>query len=361
MSSDYLLLISAWQDLEAEVKQSLMLKTRENDRYQHLWTSGLPLFEAGPIIAAYLRTQKILSAALVPVGIQDDRLWVAHEWFGSFVVYEALAHLLDHNSDLWDRHLATEELLILRPKKLETRAEPHTEQTHFVETAREYVQSIASDQPVTARTTLSAVGDELSAWFGELADPRFGGAMALLSLSGARTDSQEISLRNPAALRLKLQDNSLSLSRHMRVGRLIVSAYGYSKGAAEIVTQKIPEALRAEAEESISDTYDERSSYAVLLLIKALVDPELEIDDGSIFEQESVNDVQTLAAAAPRRRTVSPGTYMPVALPAWCLNRTLAAPSGQPVRPTPLVLVTPGSTQHEVWAERENTLAGSER
>ena len=46
----------------------------------------------------YLRTQKILSAALVPVGIQDDRLWVAHEWFGSFVVYEALAHLQERNA-----------------------------------------------------------------------------------------------------------------------------------------------------------------------------------------------------------------------------------------------------------------------
>jgi hypothetical protein len=360
MSSDYLLLISAGQDPGSEVKHDLMLTQRKNDRYQHLWTSGLPLAEAAPVIAACLRRQQILSAALVPADIQDDRLWVAHEWFGSFVVYETLTHLLGRISDLWDYHSATDELLILRPKNLGTTAKDRVEQTHRIETAREYAQSITGRQPVVVHTTLSAIRREMEAWFGDLADPRLGGAMALLSLSGATTRSDEIDLRNPAALRLKLQDNDLRLSSHIRSGRLIVSAYGYSKHAARDVAEKIPEILRTEAERSISVTRAERSAYAVLLLIEAPVDPELEIDDGSIFEQESVNDVQTLAAATPRRLTVSPGTYMPLAFPAWCLNSSLAAPSGESVRPTPLALITTGSTQDEVWAERASAFTGGE-
>jgi hypothetical protein len=61
---------------------------------------------------------------------------------------------------------------------------------------------------------------------------------------------------------------------------------------------------------------------------------------------------------APRRLTVRPGTFAPVPVPAWCLNRSLAPPAGEPVRPTPLVLATPGRSQDEVWTVRQSVLAG---
>jgi hypothetical protein len=84
----------------------------------------------------------------------------------------------------------------------------------------------------------------------------------------------------------------------------------------------------------------------------------VEIEEGSIFEQTSVNNVQTLAAARRQQITVQPGAFVPLALPAWCLNQSLAAPGGEPVRPTPLVLANPGRSQDEVWAERERVLSG---
>ena len=77
------------------------------------------------------------------------------------------------------------------------------------------------------------------------------------------------------------------------------------------------------------------------------------------FEQFSMNGVQTLATAAPKRLTVRPGTFAPVAVPAWCLNSSLAAPAGEQVRPTPLALIAQGHSQEEVWAERRHVLERS--
>jgi hypothetical protein len=44
-------------------------------------------------------------------------------------------------------------------------------------------------------------------------------------------------------------------------------------------------------------------------------------------------------------------------LPAWCLNRRLAPPSGEPVRPTPLYMpLTAGMTQGTLWRIAERFL-----
>jgi hypothetical protein len=214
------------------------------------------------------------------------------------------------------------------------------------------------DQPVVASTTLAAVRRVPGEWFGELADSRVGGAFALLALSGARTTSVDITLRNPAALRLKVVDSDISLPGHVRAGRLTVRGHGYSSHNASAVAASVQAPDLEPSDGMMRAALGERTNYGILLEIEVNVDPEVEIEEGAIFEQVSVNDVQTLATVESHQMTVGLGRFAPLALPVWCLNSSLAAPAGQQVRPTPLVLITPGNSQGEVWAERDRVLKG---
>jgi hypothetical protein len=88
------------------------------------------------------------------------------------------------------------------------------------------------------------------------------------------------------------------------------------------------------------------------------VDPELYVPVGQVFEQESVNGVQTLAAASPGTVVVTPGRLEPFVIPAWCLNAELAPPSGEPVRATPLrARHSVTDSQDTVWGRRRSVMA----
>jgi len=78
-----------------------------------------------------------------------------------------------------------------------------------------------------------------------------------------------------------------------------------------------------------------------------------------VFEQTTLNDVQTLAAAEPRRMLVDPGPLVPIAVTAWCLNSNLAPPNGEPMNVTPLRYVSSSTHQQAIWAERNATIERS--
>jgi hypothetical protein len=364
MPSEHLLLVYLQSHADENIRKRLTLTSTRPSGRSVLWVCEAPPASVSAVLAEFLAAGVVISAALVPAAIPDERLWVAREWYGAFVVDRELVGLLGDMSGTWadDSHFDAAEFhaLILRPARPARSVDPEPERAaapRHVETAREYAASIIDDRPVVASTTLAAVREALGDWFGELADPRLGGAYALLALSGVRSTSTNIRVGNPAALRLKVRDSDVSLPGHVRSGRLTVRGYGYSRNNADSVAALHPES----ADRMMLAALGERTDYGVLLTIEVNEDPEVEIDEGSIFEQVSVNDVQTLATVTPHRMTVGPGTFAPLALPVWCLNSSLKAPAGQQVRPTPLALITPGQSQKGVWAERNGVLTGDAR
>lgn len=363
MPSGHLLLVYFQAQADENIRQRLTLTSTRPSGRSVLWVCAAPPARVSAVLAEALAAGLVTSAALVPADIPDELLWVAREWYGAFVVDRELVGLLGDRSGTWtdDSGYGTAEFhaLILRPAHPGP-GDPEPQRPSAprnVETAREYAASITDDRPVVASTTLAAVRRAPADWFGELADPRLGGAFALLALSGVRSVSTNIKLGNPAALRLQVRDSDVGLPSHVRSGRLTVQAYGYSRNNAGSVAALHPES----ADSTMLGALGERTNYGILLTIEVNEDPEVEIDDGSIFEQISVNDVQTLATAKAHRMTVGPGAFTPLALPAWCLNSSFKPPSGQPVRPTPLGLITPGQSQNGVWAERNSVLAGGAR
>jgi hypothetical protein len=297
-----LLLVYPQQGINPDIKERLALTATRPSGTLMLWVSEAPPADVATALAELLASGVVRSAALVPADIPDQRLWVAHEWSGAFVVDRDLAELLARTPDTWVEDSSYEEFRILRPTRLGRLDDAESSSPWHVETAREYASAIADDRAVLADTTLAAIRGAMAEWFGDLADPRVGGAFALLALSGARSDSTATVLR---------------------------------------------------------EGFRERAPYGVLLVIEATVDPEVEIEEDSIFEQVSMNGVQTLTAAAPRRLTVRPGTFAPLAVPAWCLNSSLAAPAGEQVPPTPLALIVQDRSHDEVGAERRRVLARS--
>lgn len=98
------------------------------------------------------------------------------------------------------------------------------------------------------------------------------------------------------------------------------------------------------------------ANYGLLIDVHAVVDPEVLIDTGLVFEQESLNGVQTLAAAAGKVAEVDVGRPFTVMLPAWCLNQNLSPPRGESIRPTPFYLPLPADTSQEaVWLTLERS------
>lgn len=272
-----------------------------------------------------------MSAALLTPALAEESPWIATEWHGAFVVEESLLDLLADDARRWSaKALGHRNLVILRPREHRVPGPRHGE------TAAEYGASLDDDRPFVAHTTLDAVQRERRVWFGELNDPLVGGANALLSLSGATPSSTSILLRNPAALGLSRVAADSSLFAQRRGQRIFVQSVGAPR------TQSWEDEIGAD--------------YEVLLEISAPVDPEIEVDLGVVFEQSALNNVQTLAAAQSRRVVVPAGAMVPLGVPAWCLNRDLRAPGGEPVSITPFRIRVDESSQGAVWAERQRVL-----
>ena len=83
--------------------------------------------------------------------------------------------------------------------------------------------------------------------------------------------------------------------------------------------------------------------------VAASVDPEVIIRPGTVFEQLSVKTAQNLAVAREWCHTINANEIVGAIPPAFCLNRHLAPPSGQPVRLPPLDYAGAIGSQQAVW------------
>jgi hypothetical protein len=115
--------------------------------------------------------------------------------------------------------------------------------------------------------------------------------------------------------------------------------------------------IRATTADQVEGVLGDVGHYAVTLALDADVDPEVIIPAGSIFEQAAPTaQHQALATTVRASVTVSPGRTTSVGIRAWCLNQNLVTPTGELVRPTPLVLASQPSDQHALWRALDERL-----
>lgn len=224
--------------------------------------------------------------------------------------------------------------------------------------AVEFARGLFGPDPLLTVVTGEQPLDDYAV-FGELSASRLGGSCALLALSGGHPGDQEVRLGNLAALALDRDTSSNSLSSLTSSGAIKVSAVGASRETSRhsLVLDGFAD---IEAAEHAWDAAENASwgGYFLLIQVAAVVDPRVGIPPGHIFEQLGMNGVQTLAVASPQAFTVTVGSPQTMVLPAWCLNQNLQAPSGQPVRATPLrARYDSRTSQGGVWTDRARVLA----
>jgi hypothetical protein len=193
--------------------------------------------------------------------------------------------------------------------------------------------------------------------FGLLASSRQGGSCALMALSGARPGRDTLALRNPAALDLELLTSADSLAYLAARAAISVSTLGASSdtdvSALDLEAFSDPDAVRR-----AWNATDHPSGFWLVSQLAAPIDPTVGIPPGHIFEQRTLNGIQTLAAATTKSVVVGVGKPVTLVIPAWCLNQDLAPPNGQPVRPTALrARYSANTSQADVWDHRRQVLS----
>ena len=240
---------------------------------------------------------------------------------------------------------------------------PGMRRAEWVETVAEYRNSLDTDRPVLITAPAQQIMSRMRDWFGELADERVGGAVAVLAMSGIRVSARSmVVLRNPAALGLRRVSGANALAAQVRAGRVTIQAWGTSSDdPTRGIRRPRPRYSRAESVSLAAGLTASRAAtgarYGILIRLSAGMSSEVVIDTGLVFEQETLSRVQNLAIAAGSVIGVDAGEPASSALPAWCLNRVLAPPGGEPVRPTSLyVPLTAGMSQGAVWSIVERSL-----
>ncbi|MFJ3794629.1 hypothetical protein [Kitasatospora sp. NPDC090091] len=352
------------EPLQSEREQLLLGPSVQGPGGHSLWTSYGPPADIGRLLFQALVAKRVRSAAFLPDIPSTDLLWLATEWWGALVVHADLAELITGvRNAQWHQELTNEKwrIVVLRPRQEPPRSSDQAPQVRVLDgTAATYRGELYSNAPSVTHISLGEVRQDMTSWFGDLANPNVGGAVALLTLSGARKASDRVLLRNPAALGLTFIDSEDSLAAYQRDHVIQVSGIGTTMREASYHAGEFRAAAEAWDDEfkALSATAS-RADYVVLLELSALQDPEIVIGEGMVLEQTGFTGAQTLAASRSRSVHVEIGDIIPVALPAWCLNSSLRAPSGEPIRPTPLRFAVSG-TQRHIWAEISEILQGSE-
>ena len=353
----FILLVSFRGKPDAELRDVLRLGERGEVVGDYtVWQSELSLADALSVLADGFRAQRIASAAFIHPALATEKRWIAVEFVGKLVITGAALQAAGEVPG-WVRghYFEGDDIYIYAPAAAEQPSR-----------APEYRSSLERQQPVKTPYRVPRSSQDLLTdreWFGRLASD--GGAIALVSMSHYGRDDlhgQEITLCNPAALNVEISDDPASLRALMREGTLDVNAVALGRkdsvprefldDLSRMTCAPDWDRLRRECSDALAGWTDhEDPGFRLLMYLEAPdVDPQAVIATGSIFEQQSLNGVQTLAAASPVRVTVDPGNYKVVALPAWCLNKPLKPPTGQPVSPTVLRYKGTGS-QTDVWRD----------
>jgi hypothetical protein len=305
-------------------------------RRPELWISSQEFGDIEARLAVFLAAGEIRSAVYLTTVPPPGQSWTLSRWPGRLAVHRELADQLDPRLWMTPTSYGLIGLATFAPDKRAVgagfnnhAAQPGRPKGHWVETADEYRASLRSSRPTLIKAPVRQITSKLPDWFGDLADERVGGATMLLSLSGVTVSTTSmVVLRNPAAFGLDPVTGTGTLPVRYQTGQVDV---------------------RARAVQARTD-----ADYGIAITLTAPRNSEVLIDKGLVFEQLSLNGVQNLALADGGIPLVPAASPTTVALPAWCLNRELAPPAGEPVRPTPFFLRLPARTdQATVWSTVE--------
>lgn len=295
---------------------------------------------------ALLTNRRLLSMAMLSTRPTIDRYWLAYEFHDKVVTDRTVdVGILDEMG--WAAQPINDYLVWVPP--------PSNRQSP--EQFAQFAADIAGSTPrsITVKASQDLADDTL---FGEFASTRRGGSSALMALSGATPGEGSVVLRNPAGLDLDISSSSGSLSYLAERGAVSVSCVGASSdtSGSQLELDGFPD---AEAARKHWLNQERRASgFWIIIQVQALVDPPVGIPPGHVFEQRSVNGVQTLAATTAQSYVVNPGPPLTAAIPAWCLNAKLGLPNGQQLRLTPLrARYTEDMSQADVWRDRDRVLS----
>jgi hypothetical protein len=314
-----------------------------------VWSVESPISSFLNEIRPLLAQRTVVSACILSVMPPEGKEWLFFEWHGKLVISLDLVALVFHDTDTWKETQVHEGLnvAIFDPKNLQ--------QANFETQAEQYRSLLEGNKKgeVILRREWIETRKTLESLFGRYADPGIGGAIALLSLSGAANpDLPEFTLRTPAALDLDIDTAAESLVAQPARENLTIRCIGCSQlgdfnRAAKFQTSPDKWAeLHAEASKFRT------ASFFIALELGAAIDPTIVIPRGAVFEQQKLVGVQTLAAAIDVSTIVDVDEVKPLIIPAYCLNSELGPPSGQPIRPTPFIYRRASGTQHDVWQAR---------
>ena len=316
-----------------------------------IWSIDLPIFEFLDKVSVLLANRAIVSACVLNEPPLAGKEWLFFEWHGKLLIDLALVNEVLRDAGQWQRTQVREELNIAVFEPADSSS------NDFAAQAVRYRRLLADGEKseVILRREWLETDDALRTLFGEYADPKIGGAVALLSMSGAvSSDAPAFTLRTPAALDLDVERSHEGLVADAVRNALTIRCVGFSNlldlGQENFKTSR--DRWRKLHEEACGSS---PFRFFVALELDASVDPTIVIQRGTVFEQRTLIGVQTLAIARDERTIVDASEVKPLVIPAYCLNRDLRLPHGNPMRPTPFVYRRATGTQDDVWQARRGS------
>ena len=294
----------------------------------------------------HLASERIRSAAIMARPLATEELSLAAEWWRRLVVEKAEVGRISDFGDFLrlSGEFAQRDLLIFEVLQ--------SGQVDLDE-AQEELRPIAA-KPVSAAQVIA----DPYAYYGDLADPREGGAIALFAagqeaarLRGLGND--QVLVGDPETFGFKVDDVRDSVTAWRRSGHIAAEAVGFTLGHWDQVDRLLESHSvridRTELERDVGEWTRAGLQFGLAIVLSGLQDPPVVIPMGSVYQQPVMGvQAQNLAVAKPATILVAAGATVPLVLPAYCLNKTFSPPNG-PVTPTPLVHTSAGGPQGAVW------------
>lgn len=277
-------------------------------------------------------TRQLASAVLALNALPRDRLFFAIEWHRRMLIDKALSS---------DAALRYGEL---------RRTDMEPDDYVVFEIARK--SDDETESPGSAWHDAREVRQNLQRYYGRFAEESTGGAHALFAAgveAAARAERHSsVFVAPPERFGFDVDDDESSVVSLCRRRIISASAYGFGlsnwRQAMEYLDFDPPE----NQEELIGQWSMKGIDFGLAIVLRGLEDPPVVIPMGAVFQQPAPGmQQQNLAVAATHSVIVNAGQTVPMVLPAWCLNRSFAPPSGV-MSPTPLVAKVSG-TQTAVW------------
>jgi hypothetical protein len=299
-------------------------------------------------VSELLIQRRIVSACVLNEPPPEGKEWIFFEWHGRLLIDLRLVDKIFGEVSGWKQTQVREDL---RVAIFQPMAQGDSNFRIQARNYRELLDAGERGEIILRREWLEIEGAH-ERLFGQYSDPKIGGAIALLALSGAADPAvDKITLRTPAALELDIDMSQDSLVGEPARELLTIHCLGCSN------LQEAQSGYFTTSFQRWIELYNETKNsspapYFIALELRAEADPTIAIKRGTVFEQTTLAPIQTLGVTRDERTIVGPGEVRPLILPAYCLNRELAPPHASRIRPTPFVYRKAQGSQGDVWQAR---------